>query len=120
MAASDRASLDAIELFEKRQLELEREFLLFQLPDVLWEMLEEILEDLSVMTAFYSYGNGEVTIDLSPKKRADYFWSQPDLTIYYLVYFTRKYLSVELSDHFFRSEQLVFWYEMADGIEIYF
>ncbi len=117
MALQDRASDETAQLFELKSYKLRQEFELYQLPELLWEFLAEIKDGLELMTANYSYGNGEVTIDLSDLEKLDFYFSHPELIDYYLIYFTRKYLDIELSDRSFRHNDLVFWYETVELIE---
>ncbi len=119
MALQDRASDETAQLFELKSYKLRQEFELYQLPELLWEFLAEIKDGLELMTANYSYGNGEVTIDLSDLEKLDFYFSHPELIDYYLIYFTRKYLDVELSGRFWRNNDLVFWYETVDLIEMF-
>ena len=111
MAARDKATDLEAKLFELKSFKLRREFELYQLPPILWELLEEIKDQLGVMSAYYCYGNGEIVLDLSSFEREYFYWSQPRRVDYYLIYFTRKYLNVELSDPFERDNNLVYWYE---------
>ena len=114
MAARDQASDLEAKLFELKSLKLRREFELYKLPTLLWELLEEIQEKLGAMTAHCSYGNGEIVLALSSEEREYFYWSQPERVDYYLIYFTRKYLNAELSAPFPRNKDLVYWYEMID------
>jgi len=119
MASQDRASDETAQLFKSKSDKLRLEFELYQLPQLLWEFLTEIKDGLELMTAHYSYGNGEVTIDLSIAEKLDFYLSNPELIEYYLIYFTRKYLDIELSRLFWRNDHLVFWYETAEVIEMF-
>ena len=101
--------------FEAKIDKLREEFKLFSFSPILEGMIEEVAEALNHSVCYCSCGNGDISIDLN-EERANYLFDSFDETIYYLTYFTRKYLNMDLSfpRYFEDTKSLVFWFE--DGL----
>lgn len=105
MATQDRADEIHVQLFNERKEKLRSEFELYNLPPLLWEFLEDMLGGIELMTAYYSCNLGVSIIHLSTIEKQDFYLFNAELIHYYLGYFLRKYMNVELNYYRFNNKE---------------